>query len=120
MKRYLGIVVAVAFVLFAIVFASQKWSAKVVEAERDANMARVKTEYLERVGWIRSNPDEKSYKDEVSTFLRWYFEPFAAGRDPEELERIVARTARKMSAEARARALAEFALPEPFAAAFRA
>jgi hypothetical protein len=25
------------------------------------------------VGWIRSNPDEKSYKDEVGTFFRWYF-----------------------------------------------
>ena len=54
------------------------------------------------------------------TFLRWYFAPFATDRDPAELERIVARTARKMSPEARARALTEFDLPEPFAAAFRA
>ncbi len=53
------------------------------------------------------------------TFLRWYFRPFAAGQDAAKLERIVAKTAAKMSPEARARALEEFAIPEPFAAAFR-
>ena len=35
-------------------------------------------------------------------FLRWYFAGFADGRDPEQLYRIVAKTARKMSAEGRA------------------
>ncbi len=54
------------------------------------------------------------------TFLRWYFKPFAAGRDPAALLRIVEKTARKMSASARTRALQDFALPEPFASAFRA
>lgn len=54
------------------------------------------------------------------TFIRWYMGPFAEGRDPDELQRIVEKTARKMSAMARARALQEFAIPEPFAAAFRA
>ncbi|MHB8873076.1 MAG: hypothetical protein ACYC8T_05260 [Myxococcaceae bacterium] len=73
MKRYLGIFVAVGFVLFAIIFASSKWSAKVDEGARDASTARIKNDYLERVGWIRSNPDDKSYRDEVGTFLRWYF-----------------------------------------------
>jgi hypothetical protein len=53
------------------------------------------------------------------TFLRWYFQPFAAGRDAADLLSIVEKTARKMSAEGRARALAEFGLPEPFATAFR-
>ena len=52
-------------------------------------------------------------------FLRWYFSPFAEGRDPEGLLRIVEKTARKMSDTACARALEEFALPEPFATAFR-
>jgi hypothetical protein len=37
-------------------------------------------------------------------FLRWYCAGFAAGRDPEQLYRIVAKTARKMSAEGRAAA----------------
>ena len=54
------------------------------------------------------------------TFLRWYFHPFAEGRDPEGLLTIVQKTARKMSPEGRTRALAEFDLPEPFASAFRA
>lgn len=53
------------------------------------------------------------------TFLRWYFSPFAEGREPAALLDIVEKTARKMSAAGRARALAEFGLPEPFAAAFR-
>ncbi len=35
-------------------------------------------------------------------FLRWYCAGFADGRDPEQLYRIVAKTARKMSAEGRA------------------
>ena len=35
-------------------------------------------------------------------FLRWYVAGFAAGRDPGQLYRIVAKTARKMSAEGRA------------------
>ncbi len=34
--------------------------------------------------------------------LRWYFAGFADGRDPEQVYRIVAKTARKMSAEGRA------------------
>lgn len=53
------------------------------------------------------------------TFLRWYFPAFATGKDPEALLDIVQKTARKMSPEARAKALASFDLPEPFAAAFR-
>ena len=42
------------------------------------------------------------------------------GRDPEQLFRIVARTARKMSPEGRARVLEEFDLPQELAAAFAA
>lgn len=53
------------------------------------------------------------------TFLRWYFAPFAAQHPPEAVLKIVQKTARKMSAAARARALAEFALPEDLAAALR-
>jgi hypothetical protein len=53
------------------------------------------------------------------TFLRWYFQPFAAVRDPAEVADIVTKTARKMSSEGRARVLTEFAIPEPLAAAFR-
>ncbi|MAU53192.1 MAG: hypothetical protein CMN17_12660 [Roseovarius sp.] len=54
------------------------------------------------------------------TFLKWYFAPFAPTQNPEKLDRIVARTARKMSEAGRARVLQEFELPEAFAAHFRA
>jgi hypothetical protein len=54
------------------------------------------------------------------TFLKWYFQPFAETKSAEALEKIVARTARKMSASGRARVLKEFDLPESFAAAFKA
>ena len=69
---------------------------------------------------IKRDPEAQALEDVICfTFLRWYFKPFASGRDAGELDRIVAKTARKMSAEARARALDEFDLPEPFAASFR-
>lgn len=68
---------------------------------------------------IKRDPAVQALEDVICfTFLRWYFQPFADGRDPAQLLKIVEKTARKMSAPARARALAEFSLPAPFAAAF--
>lgn len=52
------------------------------------------------------------------TFLKWYFSPFADQHQPDKVLNIVEKTARKMSAEARARVLKEFELPEDLAAAF--
>ena len=52
-------------------------------------------------------------------FLRWYFAPFAEKHEADKIARIVEKTARKMSAPARARVLEEFDLPEDLAAAFR-
>jgi len=37
------------------------------------NRSRIQSEYLERIAWLRSNPDDKAYRDEVGTFFRWYF-----------------------------------------------
>ncbi len=69
---------------------------------------------------IKRDADVQALEDVICfVFLRWYFQPFAAARDGEELLRIVEKTACKMSPEARTRALTEFALPESFAAAFR-
>lgn len=69
---------------------------------------------------IKRAPEVQALEDVACmTFLRWYFLPFAAGRDPAEIARIVEKTARKMSPAGRAAALAEFDLPEPLAAAFR-
>lgn len=70
---------------------------------------------------IKRDPEVQALEDVICfTFLRWYFLPFAEGRSAEELDRIVGRTARKMSAAARARALAEFDLPPALARHFGA
>jgi hypothetical protein len=69
---------------------------------------------------IKRDAEVQALEDVICfTFLRWYFAPFAASRPAEDLPGIVGKTARKMSAEGRARVLVEFDLPEPFAAAFR-
>ena len=73
MKRYFGVVFAIAFVIGGIVFAYRKFDTKTTEAARELNAERIRADYYDRVAWIRVNPDEKSYKDEVTTFLRWYF-----------------------------------------------
>ncbi|MGI9369356.1 MAG: DUF4202 family protein, partial [Ruegeria sp.] len=51
-------------------------------------------------------------------FLKWYFAPFAAKHSAEKIQRIVEKTARKMSADARAKVLEEFDLPDELANAF--
>jgi len=69
---------------------------------------------------IKRDAEVQALEDVICfVFLRWYFAPFSGTQDPDKLDRIVTRTARKMSADARARALAEFDLPEALAARFR-
>lgn len=69
---------------------------------------------------IKRDAEVQALEDVICfTFLRWYFAPFAATRPQEEIPGIVEKTARKMSAEARARVLAEFDLPADLASAFR-
>lgn len=69
---------------------------------------------------IKRNEDVQMLEDVICfVFLKWYFAPFSETQDPEKMQRIVARTARKMSAEGRERVLREFELPENLAAAFR-
>ena len=83
------------------------------QAEQDRIGVLVRKEGLKR------DADVQALEDVICfTFLRWYFAPFAAGRDPTHVADIVAKTARKMSAAARARVLEEFALPADLAAAF--
>ena len=68
---------------------------------------------------IKRDPQVQALEDVICfVFLKWYFAGFAGTQDAEKLQRIVEKTARKMSAEGRARALSEFDLPDPFAAAF--
>lgn len=82
----------------------------------DATIAQVGT--MIRKEGIKRDAEVQALEDTVCfVFLRWYFSPFAEGRDMNELLRIVEKTARKMSSEARTRAVDEFGLPEPFRSA---
>lgn len=68
---------------------------------------------------LKRNPETQALEDVICfVFLRWYFADFATKHSDLDIEKIVAKTARKMSAEARAAALAEFALPPALAASF--
>ena len=73
MNRYLGVFLALIAFTAAVVTGTSRYKASVLEADRELSLARIQKDYLERVGWIRSNPDEKAYKEEVNGFLRWYF-----------------------------------------------
>ncbi len=73
MKRYFGIIVAIIGISASIVFAMKKFEAQSTEAARDKNEQRIKIEYLERAAWVRLNPDEKSYRDEIGNLMTWYF-----------------------------------------------
>ena len=54
---------------------------------------------------IKRDPEVQALEDVAClVFLRWYSAGFAEGRDMEQVYRIVAKTARKMSAEGRAAA----------------
>lgn len=68
---------------------------------------------------IKRDPEVQALEDVICfTFLEWYFAPFAEKHSPEKIQRIVEKTARKMSPEARKRVLAEFDLPDALATAF--
>lgn len=73
MKRYFGFIVIVVGVLVASTMSYRTLSARTKEAARDADFRRVQSEYLERVGWMRANPDDKKYREEVGKFFKAYF-----------------------------------------------
>lgn len=73
MKGSFGFIVLFVGVIAGGIFAYRQYDAKSIEADRTANFDRIQREYLERVSWIRANPDDKAYRDEVGTFFRWYF-----------------------------------------------
>ncbi|WP_299920638.1 DUF4202 domain-containing protein [uncultured Pelagimonas sp.] len=89
------------------------------EAGYDAT-AQTRVGVLLRKEGIKQDAEVQALEDVICfVFLKWYFSPFADSQKPEALPRIVERTAAKMSADGRARALQEFDLPEPFAGMFR-
>ena len=69
---------------------------------------------------LKRDPEVQALEDVIClVFLRWYAGDFLASREGDDAMRIVAKTARKMSPEGRARVVAEFDLPEALAAPFR-
>lgn len=75
---------------------------------------------LVRKEGLKRDAEVQALEDVICfVFMRHYLAGFAAGRARAEVADIVAKTARKMSAAARARALAEFALPDDLALALR-
>lgn len=73
MKRYVGLVVGLIVIVAGFVTVSSRATSRVEKAQAAENFAALQAKYLERVGWIRSNPDEKSYLSEVNPFLRLWF-----------------------------------------------
>jgi hypothetical protein len=73
MKRSFGLIVVIVGVVIIGWFAYDAYKEKAVELDRAADLARIQNNYYERIGWIRANPDDKAYRDEVVTFFRWYF-----------------------------------------------
>lgn len=84
----------------------------------EADCTRVGT--LLRKEGLKRDAEVQALEDVICfAFLRWYFQPFAAAHDAAKVLDIVTKTARKMSAAARARALTEFALPADYASALQ-
>ncbi len=73
MKRSFGLIVVIAGAIGIGWLAYGAYDEKTVELGRASDLARIQTSYYERVGWLRTNPDDKAYRDEVTTFFRWYF-----------------------------------------------
>jgi hypothetical protein len=72
--RYFGVLVLVAAVLVGSFMFHRRLSAQALEAQKEADAARIQKDYLERVGWMRNNPDDKAYREEVTPFFKTYFE----------------------------------------------
>ncbi len=96
---------------------------RVGQIMRDAGYTQAEAEAagkMIRKEGIKRDPQVQALEDVICfVFLKWYFAPFSTTQDPDKLVRIVQKTARKMSAGARARVLEEFELPEELAAAFK-
>lgn len=90
------------------------------QADYGADQLETVEKMLRKQG-IKRDAEVQALEDVICfVFLKWYFEPFAAKHSPEKIQRIIEKTAVKMSTEGRARLLKEFSLPENLAAAFRA
>lgn len=93
-------------------------AALMLEAGYAASDIEITGQMLRKEG-LKRNPGVQALEDVIClVFLKWYFAPFAAKHSAEKIQSIVEKTARKMSAEGRARVVQEFDLPADLAAAF--
>jgi len=80
MNRNLAIVLLVVILGFSaagVVGYRRATEAKAQSAREIASL-RLRVDALERMGWIRSDPDPDGYRNDVKGFLRWYFEQVSA------------------------------------------
>ena len=88
------------------------------DAGYDASEIATSGQMLRKEG-LKRDTGVQAFEDVICfVFLKWYFAPFATKHTPEKIQNIVEKTARKMSAEGRARVLKEFDLPAELASAF--
>ncbi len=78
MKRYFGLIVLIVGIIIAGVVTSRSANTRADEAQRQADFTRIQKDYLERVGWLRTNPDEGTYRQELTPFFKTYFEQVAS------------------------------------------
>ncbi|MFV0408579.1 MAG: DUF4202 domain-containing protein [Paracoccus sp. (in: a-proteobacteria)] len=101
----------------------RRHAARVAEIMAEAGYGAedvARAEKMLRKEGIKRDDEVQALEDVACfTFMRHYMAPFAQTQTSEDMTRIVDRTARKMSAMARARALTDFAIPEPLAGYFR-
>lgn len=78
-----------AFILFLLVVAGlcavgvvgwRRAQAQELVLQRELAAAKLRADALERLGWIRSIPEQKQYQEEVEAFFKWYFEGVDAYR----------------------------------------
>jgi hypothetical protein len=87
LKRYFGLALVIVGAILAAVMTSRAAGARALEAQRDEDLTRVQKDYLERVGWMRINPDENAYRQELSPFFKKYFEQVSAHQDRFKLDK---------------------------------
>src|SRR5450755_1048217 len=72
-----------AFILFLLVVVGfcavgvvgwRRTEAQTLLLQRELAASRLRADALERLGWIRSIPEQKQYQEEVQSFFKWYFE----------------------------------------------
>jgi hypothetical protein len=86
-KRYFGLIVLIVGIIIAGVVTSRSASTRADEAQRQADFTRIQKDYLERVGWLRTNPDEGSYRQEISPFFKTYFEQVSSHQNRYKLSK---------------------------------